>query len=238
MQILVTRPTDEAQRTADRLRELGYEALIAPVLRIETVPDADLGSGPWGAVLMTSGNAARAVTTHDRCAELTRLPVFAVGRRTAQAAKHAGFSDVISADGDSRDLVRLIMAHHSLNARPLLYLAGSDIARDLAAELEGQGLKIKTAVVYHAAAVTAFPQEVQHALRSGTIGGVLHYSRRSTAIFVDCARIGGLLQEIKALNHWCLSERSAEPLREIGAAHIHVAGRPEESALIDLLPRA
>lgn len=238
MRILITRPVDESQRTAARLRELGHEALIAPVLHIEPVFDAALGKGPWGAVLMTSGNAARALTTHRRRAELTQLPLFAVGKQTAAAARRAGFTDITSADGDSRDLLRVVSGRRPLCRQPLLYLAGSDIARDLAGELSEHGLMVETVVIYRASAADAFAQDVQAQLRSGAIGGALHYSRRSAAIFVACAKAGGLLEEVRALTHWCLSERSAEPLRQIGAPRIHVAGRPEESALIDLLLRA
>lgn len=235
MRILVTRPVDEAQRTANRLRVLGHETLIAPVLRIEPVPDAPIGQAPWGAVVMTSGNAARALMAHARCSELIALPVFAVGRQTAEAAKLAGFSDVTSSDGDSSDLIRLINKRIPDRGAPLLYLAGSDIARDLAGDLAAHGFKVQTVVLYRAKAADAFTDEVAAAMRAGGIDGVLHYSRRSTVIFVECARSGGLLREIKALTHFCLSDRAAEPLRDIGATDIRIARRPDEEALIDLL---
>src|SRR5438477_11117490 len=93
------------------LRARGCEVLVAPLLQVELLADAALGAGPWGALVMTSSNAAHAVARHPRRAELTPLPVFAVGRRTAEAARAVGFDDVRSADGDVADLVRLIGAH-------------------------------------------------------------------------------------------------------------------------------
>jgi uroporphyrinogen-III synthase len=235
VRILVTRPLDEAQRTANLLKALGHEALVAPVLRIELLTDAVLGAGPWSAVLMTSGNAARALMAHARSRDLTGLPVFAVGRQTAQAARLAGFSNVISSDGDSADLVRLAAARVADRKHPLLYLAGNDIARDLAGDLAARGLGVETVVLYRAEAADAFAEDVRRAIRAGEVDAVLHYSRRSTAIFVDCAGSAGLLREIKALTHCCLSDRAAEPLKGIGAADIRVARKPEEEALIDLL---
>jgi uroporphyrinogen-III synthase len=235
VRILVTRPVDEAQRTANRLRALGHDALIAPVLRIEPLSDAVIGEEPWGAVLMTSGNAARALMAHARCSELTALPAFVVGRQTAAAAKLAGFSDVTSSGGDSRALIRLIAARIANRAAPLLYLAGSDIARDLAGDLSAHGFKVDTVVLYRADAADAFTDKVQAAIRAGNVDNVLHYSRRSTAIFIDCAQSGGLLREIKALTHLCLSDQAAEPLRPIGATDIRIARTPDEEALIQLL---
>lgn len=237
MRILVTRPRDEAQRTANRLRDLGHEALIAPVLDIEALSDAAIGSGPWAAVLMTSGNAARALMTHASCRDLGKLPVFAVGGRTAEAARLAGFSEVISADGDGDDLVRLVTARIGANPQPLLYLAGSDVARDLAGDLAARGLEVETVVLYRARAAAILPQNVAAALETGAVDGVLHYSRRSAAIFVDCAKTGGLLRHIKALPHLCLSDRAAGPLRDIDATDIRVARKPDEAALLDLLLR-
>lgn len=235
MRILITRPVDEAQRTANRLRTLGHETLIAPLLRIELISDAQLGCGPWSAVVMTSGNAARALMAHARCAELTASPVFAVGRQTAAAAKMAGFAEVISSEGDSGDLVRLIRKRMPDQNAPLLYLAGSDIARNLAGELAKDGIAVETAVLYRATAAHMFAAEAERAIRGGEIDGVFHYSRRSSAIFVACGQSGGLLPEIKAMMHFCLSQRAAEPLREINATDIRIARRPDEEALIELL---
>jgi len=235
VRILVTRPVDEAQRTANRLQALGHETLIAPVLHIEPVLGAAIGGGPWAAVLMTSGNAARALLLHARWQDLLTLPVLAVGGQTAEAATLAGFSDVVSANGDSADLLDVVSARIADRSLPLLYLAGSDTSRDLAGELAGRGFKVETVVLYRAVAADVFAEEVKTAIGAGTIDGVLHYSRRSTAIFVNCAHSSGLLSRVRALMHFCLSDRAAEPLREIAAADIRVARTPDEDALIELL---
>ena len=112
--------------------------MLAPLLRIETVADADLGPAPWAAVLLTSANGARAVASHPRHGELRALPVLAVGPGSADAARAAGFADVVSADGDGRDLARLAATRFAGARPPLLYLAGEDRARDLAASFRAR----------------------------------------------------------------------------------------------------
>lgn len=238
VRVLLTRPLDEAERTADTLRRIGHEALIAPVLRIEPLPEAKIGEGPFAAVLMTSGNAARAIAVHPRCGALTKLPVFAVGGKTAEAAWLAGFSDVVSAEGDAESLLALIAERIPVSSRPLLYLAGNDIARDLGGALAARGLKVETVVLYRAAAAEILPEAADTALRAGAVGAALHYSRRSAAIFVDCAAAAGLLPQVRTVMHCCLSERASEPLRGIGAFDIRIAPAPDEASLIGLLPRA
>src|SRR5262245_10217484 len=144
MRLLVTRPQDDGERTAARLRARGHEVTLAPLLSIDAI-DVELPREPLSAVVMTSANAARAIARHPRCA----LSAFPVGRHTAEAARAAGFRAVECADGDTDDLAALLRARFSERSAPLLYLAGEDRAGDLAAS----GVPLLTAVVYRAAKV-------------------------------------------------------------------------------------
>jgi len=108
VRLLVTRPDPEGERTAAVLRQHGHEVLLEPLLRIEPAADAELGDGPWAAIVFTSANAVRAVAAHRRFGELARLPAYAVGKRTQAAAIAAGFAPVTSADGDVNALAELI----------------------------------------------------------------------------------------------------------------------------------
>ena len=180
--------------------------------------------------------ALSGVASHERIAELRSLPVFAVGRRTAEAARAAGFLDVTSADGNQRDLVRLVRARMAAPERkPLLYLAGEDRSGDLAGDLAALGLPVRTVVPYRAVAASAFPDAVCNALTLGRFDGVLHFSRRTAESFLRCASAGEALRPALSVTHYCLSSQVAEPLIAAGAAVVRVASRPEEAALIELV---
>src|SRR3954469_10311175 len=99
MRLLVTRPEPDNARTAAALRANGHEVMLAPLLHIEAVTNVDLGAPPWAAILLTSANGARAIADHPRRAELIALPVLAVGRSSADAARAAGFPAVTPAAG-------------------------------------------------------------------------------------------------------------------------------------------
>jgi uroporphyrinogen-III synthase len=234
MRLVVTRPQEDAQRTAGVLRACGHEVLLAPMLRIESVTDVDLGAEAFGGVVMTSANAAPVLAEHARRAELQALPTFVVGRRTAEAAGAAGFRDVESADGNQDDLVRLIRARHRASA-PLLYLAGEDRVGDLAGGLAAHGVTVRTVVAYRAVAAEAFAPNIRDALAGRRLDGALHFSRRSAEAFLHCARAGGMLGAALALVHYGLSAPVAEPLRAAGAARVLIAPRPEEAALIEII---
>lgn len=234
MRLLLTRPEPDAARTAAALRAAGHEVFCAPILRVEPVA-ADLGRGPWEAVLITSANAARAIAAHPRRDELVRCPVLAVGRRSAEAARQAGCADVAAADGDVAALVRLAVARFAGTAARLLYLAGQERSGDLPGDLGRHGFLLRTAVVYRAVP-QELPPAVRTALAQRAIDGVLHYSPRSAAALLDGARHAGLTPAVLAAAHYCLSAAVAAPLLAAGATTVHTASTPDERALLRLIP--
>ena len=228
MRVVVTRPQTDSERTAVALEALGHEVLVAPLMRIEPVA-VDL-AGTWSAIVITSANALQAVpATADG---VKTLPVFAVGDRSAEAARQAGFAEVSSANGDIKDLVRLVAARAVGAKAPLLYLAGEDRSGDLVPQLAAHGIDAEMKVVYRIAA-EVFPPVLAAALESGDVDAVLHFSRRSAELFVEGARSSGVAGPAEDVRHLCLSAQVAEPLA--GASRIAVAVRPEEVALIALL---
>ena len=75
-------------------------------------------------------------------------------------------------------------------ASTLLYLAGADLARDLAGELGERGFNVVTHTTYRMIPVSSLPREVCDAFAANRIEAVLHYSRRSARAFLEAARAG------------------------------------------------
>jgi uroporphyrinogen-III synthase len=235
VRLLVTRPEPEGAHTAARLRSRGHEVRLAPLLRIEPDTDAPFGPGPWAGVVFTSANAVRAVAAHRRFGALAGLPAHTVGARTRDAATAAGFSQVVSAEGDVDDLARLIVATAGDAALPLLYFAGGDRAGDLEGALGKAGRAIETVIVYRAVIVSDFDAEIRAAIEGGAIDGVLHYSARTAIAFIAAAKAAGLMNFAMAIRHFCLSSRVAAPLAVAGAATVEIAAAPNETALLALV---
>jgi len=232
MRVAVTRPQVDGERSAKALRARGHDVLLAPLMRVEPII-ADL-AGAWSAIVITSANAPDAIVANPMRDRLLTLKVFAVGARSAEAARTAGFGQVAAAGGDVHDLVQFIAEQHR-DSTPVLYLAGEDRAADLVGALARHAVKAEMRVVYRA--VTApLPSALVAALRDGRIDAVLHYSKRSAENYITGARAAGVAAEALGVRHVCLSAQVAAPLREAGAAHIAVAAHPDEAALIELLP--
>lgn len=227
------RPESDAERTAAALRQRGHVVVTAPLLRIEAILDAPIDAQHWGAILITSANAAAAIALHKRKSALLDIPVFAVGNRSAEAMRAAGFAKVVSAGGAVADLMRLVVERLKPQT-PLLYLAGENRAGDVAGALSVNGFTVETVVLYRAVTSALLPQEAAEALAKN-LSGVLHFSPRSAAAYVESARAAGLLARALEPTQFCLSEQIAAPLRRAGAARICVAARPNEAALIELI---
>ena len=81
--IWVTRAQPGAGATADRLRSMSFEPLVAPLLEVRPLAGGPIDLTGVTALAFTSANgvAAFAVRSEERS-----MPVFAVGGATAEAA--------------------------------------------------------------------------------------------------------------------------------------------------------
>jgi uroporphyrinogen-III synthase len=242
MAVLVTRPHPDDEATAAALRAKGFEVMLAPMLRFEPVAFHDDGDARYGAVIVTSANALRGIAPHLEGSRLLKLPLFAVGEHTAAAAHRAGFDNVIPANGDAASLrdsvLASVKAKELKKASPLLYLAGADLARDLAGELDERGFTVVTRTAYRMIPVSSLPREACEAFAASGIEAVLHYSRRSARAFLDAARAGGVEISALAIPQCCISAAVASVVRDAGAAQVMAAASSDENALFEVLDRA
>ncbi|WP_374388204.1 uroporphyrinogen-III synthase, partial [Brevundimonas sp.] len=178
--VWITRAELGAARTADRLREQGFEPLIRPLLAVEFLP-ADLPD--------IDGFAALAFTSRNGVAAFAALssrrdrPVFAVGDATARAAREIGFTEVQSADGDLIALARLVASRAS---GPILAPVAETPAGDLgqAVRAAGGAASIQSVAVYRTASTDAPPPDAFDA--------VLVHSPRAAQVLAQAGRTPAL----------------------------------------------
>lgn len=237
MAVLVTRPAPDNDATASALRARNFEPLLAPLLTFQALPFQLEDGREFRGLILTSTNALRAIGASPELARLQALPVFAVGERTAQAARDGGFQNVRVADGDASALRELVVARspEKRGAAPLLYLAATDVSRNLAGELGLRGINVATVAVYRMMRLDDFAEPVRAAFARDAIEAVLHYSQRSALAFIRAAQHSGLEISALALPQLCLSEPIAVTLREAGASRAIVAKAPTEADLLDAL---
>lgn len=239
MRLIVTRPLEDARPLGCRLEAAGHEVILAPLLSIRPVSGLAIPERAYQAVLITSANGVRALNGHPAFARLKRATAFVVGPASAAAAAGAGFARVEQADGDVAALVRTAIASLHPGDGPLLHVSGAVTAGNLASDLEASGFEVDRVVAYEARPVGELPEPCAAALEAGTADGVLLYSPRTARIWVALVTGADLAPAATRLVHYCLSDNVADMVRnQLGTAvAVKVAARPDEAALIEMIPK-
>lgn len=209
----MTRAEPGASRTAARLRERGFEPVVAPLIVITPIgqPEPDLSDVAAFAFTSVNGVTAFAALTRER-----DRPVFTVGEATAAAARDAGFETVRSADGALADLARL------LETSGIKGVVLAPVAREPAGDLTDMtpAVRIRPLAVYAASETGATaPAEIDAVL--------LHSARSARAL-------AGLWRDMSARpTVLAMSEAVAAPMRPLVSPVI--AAQPREADLLEAL---
>lgn len=225
--IWITRAEPGAQATAERVRALGHDAVVSPLLAVRNLPDVAVDLAGVGALAFTSANGVRAFA--DVSGE-RGLKVFAVGAATAQAARAAGFASVLSADGDVEALAEGIATRRKELRGAVLHPGAAEPAGDLAGALQRQGVEARRLVLYESEPVRLKGPEAEVLLRSDAV--LLHSPRAAMAL----ARLLRA-HPAPALRALGLSKAVVKPLAKAQLAGTAFPPFPLEAALLNLIDR-
>jgi uroporphyrinogen-III synthase len=238
MRLLVTRPEPDALKLRAALEELGHEATVEPLLQVSFENCDAVDFEGVQAVIATSRNALRALRSHPARGVARALPLFAVGKATAEAARALGFGTVVTGAGTVHELVTHIVSVADPANGLLLHLAGDRLAGDLKGELEQQGFRVLQPVVYRTAAISSFSADTLEQLASGEIDGVILLSPRTATIYAALMAKHGLTSIARELVHFCLSEAVAKRLAPLGPLACEVAEAPKLEEILALIEEA
>jgi uroporphyrinogen-III synthase len=234
MRILVTRPRDDAESFAEKLRARGHDVVIEPLIAIRNEPDAKVDLDGVQALLFTSANGVRAFAAASPRRD---LGVLAVGDATATAARLAGFAAVESAGGDVEDLAQLAVQRLKPENGALLHAAGSAIAGDLSGRLEAAGFAVRRAVLYRAEPARELSPGARAALRERTVDIVVLFSPRTAKAFVALLHQAGLGDSCARAVAIGLSPAVIDTLAAIPLRACEAAAEPNEAALLAVVDR-
>jgi uroporphyrinogen-III synthase len=223
--VLITRPREDAARTAALVKSHGYEPLAAPFLTIRTL--APEIPRDVQAIIVASGNALPALPIFP-------VPLLAVGDSTAARARAAGFAHVESAGRDAEALVGLATRMLRPAAGPLLLASGEGQGLRLAAALQANGFSVLRCVTYAAEPVHAFPPEAEAALRANTLHAAFFLSGETAAAFVKLlpSALRPALENVLAL---AIGKTAADALKPLPWRQVRLARSPTLDDVLALL---
>jgi uroporphyrinogen-III synthase len=234
MRLLVTRPEPDASLMAQELRGLGHEAVLQPLLEFRLLDfDAD-SLRTAAALIVTSGNAVRALQEKLKIEDISHIPLFCTGDETARRASAAGFRCLAATTPTAEELAAKIMLEVRKGSR-LVHVTGKHQAFDLAGALARDGLSLFTLSVYDMVPRLAFEARLADDLKSGKIGGIILMSPRTAEIFAGLCAAHGLIDNVKALCYFCLAETVANKLEPLEPSYLQIAETPSRKALLALI---
>jgi uroporphyrinogen-III synthase len=229
MRIWVTRPEEDAAGLAEALRAEGIEVLVEPLLRIVYADVLPLDLAGVQALLATSANGVRAFARRN---EQRDVQVLAVGDATARAARAAGFTSVESAAGDLAALADLAGRRLDPARGPVLHIAATEVAGDLAGALTAAGFGYRREVLYEAWTADRLSDGLAADLGRGAVDAVLVFSPRTGTTLVRLLRAAGLSAAARQLICFCLSHAVAAAVAPLPWRGVVVAARPTQAAMI------
>jgi uroporphyrinogen-III synthase len=223
MNIIITRPEEDGETLAAKLRKLSHTPILLPLISIVARANAVIPPKPYQAICLTSANGVRSLVIIQG---LEKIPVIAVGTHSLAAAHEAGFANAIAKGGDVDGLCVYIKSAFKSKSGPLLYISGSETSGDLEGKLKAAGFEVDRVVTYDAmpAKLDGHENEIKQA------DCVMLYSPRSAKIWAgEIERLG--LAPVH--NHLCLSANVAAALPQSWTKTI--ASNPTEEDIIALL---
>lgn len=229
MRVWITRPNEDAARLAEALRAQGIEVLIEPLIRIVFADGPPLALAGTQALLATSANGVRAFARRGRQRDVL---VLAVGEASARAAREQGFAIVESASGDVAALAALVRRRLDPARGPLLHIAGTDVAGDLAGALAEAGFEYRREVLYTARAAQRLSDALVADIRQGAVDAVMVFSPRTGKTLVRLLQAAGLAVEARRLICFCLSPAVGAAVAPLPWREAVVARQPTQAAMI------
>jgi uroporphyrinogen-III synthase len=238
LRLIITRPEPAASRTAERLRALGHQVTVSPVLKIVDT-GAKMPDSAFDAMIITSANALRIMTARGIDQNLLNLPVFTVGDATAQKAEQLGFTNVVSASGNAEKLARTIIDRvlsKPNGSKTLLYACGIETTPGLVDELQNNQFNVLPWALYNAILVNRLTKISCNWLQDKEDVGVLLYSARSARQFSIIIGEHTVAQHIEKTQLFVISAKVKSALSPALQPYCKTAQYPGEDSLFEQIP--
>ena len=229
MHILFTRPLEDSEELILKFSALGHKVSHMPVIKIEKIKHEKINFIDYKAIIFTSANSLKFLDTKliDK-----KIICFCVGRATEKKALSLGFQNIVTAEGNVRNLEELILQNFNSSSGKMLYLSGEVISNDINKNLVSQGYNVKRVINYTSKPNHQLDKKFIEKLRSNMPDVVYVYSQNSALSFLK------LISNYKLNDFWmntnlmCISEKSSSVLNKIKWKKIFIFSPGEEEFLL------
>ena len=229
MHILFTRSLEDSKDLILRFNELGHKVSYMPVIQIKKVDHDVINFNDFKGLIFTSANSLKFINSKEVD---KKIFCFCVGSATEKKALSLGFQNVISAEGNVRNLKEIILRNFNSNVGKILYLSGELISKDLDKELNLLGYDIKRIINYTANPIREIDQKFLENLKSSVPDILYVYSQNSALSLLNLINKYNLNDIWMNTNLMCMSEKISSVLNNIKWKKIFLFNAGEEEYLL------
>jgi len=229
MHILLTRQLDDCSELIVRLKQLGHIVSHLPLLTIEKKPYDQKLIQHCKSIIFTSANAIKFLNVKkiDK-----NIKCFCVGSATEKKAKSLGFQNIISAEGNVRNLRELILQNFNPYDGSIIYMSGEIISSDLDQQLINEGYSVKRIINYKTNHNQIFDYKFVENLKNNIPHIVYIYSYNSALSFLKFIKNERIESLWMNTNLMCMGEKTSSILNEIKWKKIFLFNPGEEEFLL------
>ena len=229
MHILLTRPLMDSHELILKFQKLGHIISHMPLINIEKKDHEKINFYEFKSIIFTSANSINFLDTKliDK-----KIICFCVGNATEQRARKNGFQNVISAEGNVRNLKELILQNFDSSEGKLLYLSGEEISVNLDQELISEGYSVKRIINYTAKPIEKINETFIDKLKLKMPEIVFVYSQNSAINLLNIIKNYQLVDLWMDTNLMCLGEKTSSVLNDIKWKKIFLFNPGEEEFLL------
>ena len=229
MHILFTRPLDDSKETILKFKALGHNVSHMPVIEIQKVEHREINFKEFHAIIFTSANSLKFLDTKKINKNIF---CFCVGIATEKKALSIGFQNVITAEGNVRNLKELILQNFNPSDGKILYISGEIISSNIQKDLNSVGYNVERVVNYSSKPIIHLNENFLKDLKKNIPDIVYIYSENSAKNFLNLINNYNLNDYWMDTNLMSISEKASSVLNTIKWKKIFIFSPGEEEYLL------
>ena len=229
MHILFTRPIDDSKEIILKFKTLGHNVSHMPVIKIQKVEHEKINFDEYKAIIFTSANSLKFL---DVKKINKNIFCFCVGFATERKALSVGFQNVVTAEGNVRNLKELILQNFNSSDGKILYISGEIISSNIQKDLNSIGYNVDRVINYTSKPIRDLNENFLKDLKNNIPDIIYIYSENSAISFLNLVNTYNLNDYWMNTNLMCISEKASSVLNKSKWKKIFIFSPGEEEYLL------
>ena len=231
MKILLTRPIDDSILTSKTLSKIGLETLILPFLEIERFDYQDFLVPKLDYIMFTSRNAANFFRFEKK---FKNKLVFSVGNETKMILQKKGFENIINADENLEKLL-VLLKKHLKRGDVIIHPTYKNSNLEIKNFFLSLGCKYLAIKCYSSKMICRNNDKLILFMKNTKKSMIAFYSPLTARSFVNQIQKLDLIKFCKDKLFVVISDKVKEEISKLGELSIHVARKPNQKEMIELM---